>query len=161
MITLGCTPAPRFESRPAPPFDLVDLKGGRTTLTSLRGKILVLDFWATWCGPCHKEIPHYARLAEKNQARGVEVVGIIFDEAEEQEIKEAVRELNIPYRQLIGVRQMLTSYQASLGFPTTFVVDRNGVLVLRIIGSPHDKFARLQQAIDTIDARAAPQPTRP
>jgi thiol-disulfide isomerase/thioredoxin len=150
----GCGPAPSAEARPAPPFELPDLAGGTVSLDSYRGKVLVLDFWATWCGPCLKEIPEYAEFRKRNQPRGVEIVGVVFDSGDPQEIQDFVQEQRISYRQLLGTDEILDAYGGNQGFPTTFVVDRGGVIRAKILGSPPGKFEQLQKTVDA--ALAAP-----
>src|SRR5829696_7432105 len=88
LLLPACGAAPQAsDTRPAPAFDLPAVDGGgKVSLASLEGKVVVLDMWATWCGPCIAEMPHYAEFARKNQPRGVEVVGIVFASGEPQEI---------------------------------------------------------------------------
>ncbi len=147
----GCGKAPaatRGGLGPAPDFDLPDLQGGRLTKGDLKGKVAILDFWATWCGPCIEEIPRYREFARKNEPNGVEVVGVVFDSGEPAEIAEFVRTHQISYRQLLGTDATLDGFGAGLGFPTTFVLDGEGRIVAKVLGSPPGKFDALQRAVD-------------
>jgi peroxiredoxin len=144
---VGCK-GPVAEVRAAPSFDLPALSGGKVSLADLKGKVLVLDFWATWCGPCIKEIPEYAEFWRKNQGRGVEVIGVVFDSGEPQEIQDFVRENRIPYRQLLGDDKLQEAFQANHGFPTTFVIDGQGIIRTTILGATPNKFEKLQQTVD-------------
>ena len=152
LLAVACGPPPRADeqAKAAPAFDLPDLAGGRATLASLKGKVVVLDFWATWCGPCIVELPQYNDFARQYKQRGVEVVGVVLDSGEPQEIQDFVREHRVEYRQLIGDDKTMDAFGGNMGLPTTFVIDREGRITTKFVGSTPDKFERLHKAVEAV-----------
>ena len=148
VVAAACGPPPSQENTVAPPFDLPNIAGGTTSLASYQGKVVVVDFWATWCAPCIKEIPEYTDFYAKNKSRGVEMVGVIFDSGEPSEIQEFLQKTKTSYPQLLGTDDLLGKYNANQGFPTTFIIGKKGQIVKKVLGSPPGKFEGLQKAVD-------------
>jgi cytochrome c biogenesis protein CcmG, thiol:disulfide interchange protein DsbE len=148
ILAGGCIRNAPLQPRPAPAFDLPALNGGRVSLDSLKGKVVVLDFWATWCNPCLAEIPEYAELWRKNQGRGVEIVGVAC-ESDPQDVRDLAQAQRIPYRVLMGDDRVSENYGAS-GLPTTYVIDKHGLIRKRLVGMSAGKFKTLQQTVDEL-----------
>jgi peroxiredoxin len=148
ILFAGCMRNAPIQPRLAPAFDLPALNGGRVSLDSLRGKVVVLDFWATWCAPCLVEIPEYVDLWRRNQGRGVEIVGVAC-ESDPQDVRDVAQAQRIPYRVLMGDDRISENYGAS-GLPTTYVIDKRGMIRKRFVGTTASKFKTLQQAVDEL-----------
>ncbi len=117
----------------APDFDLRTLDGKSMKLSDLRGKAVLLNFWATWCGPCRFEMPWFVELQKEYGPQGFQIVGVANDDASTEDIAKFAKEMDINYPILIGKDSVSDSYDVS-GLPTTYFLDRNGKLIAREFG---------------------------
>jgi peroxiredoxin len=121
------------ERKPAPDFTLHDADGNAVKLSDLRGKVVVLNFWATWCGPCALEIPWFIEFEKEFKSRGLEIVGVSMDEDGWKAIKPYVASHKMNYRVLLGNDSVGQLYGGVDSLPTTFIIDRQG----RLAFPPH------------------------
>jgi len=128
----------------APDFTLVSLEGDRITLSDLRGSVILLNFWATWCGPCIMEIPDLNRLQEKYQDKGLEVIGITLTSGSPEIISIFAEDQGMNYKVLTDIMGSETEIVTNMygqatgapitGVPTSFIIDRDGYIVKTYIG---------------------------
>ena len=119
---------------PAPNFSLKNSSGQAVELAKLHGKVVVVNFWATWCGPCRAEIPGMLDVYQKYRGKGLEIVGISVDRDGWSVINPFVKRLNITYPVVLGNGAVTDAYGGIDAIPTTFFVDRNGQVLLRHVG---------------------------
>jgi len=134
FIIGGCKKNKTESAQPAPAFTLQDLDGKNVSLAGLRGKVVVLDFWATWCPPCVKEIPHFVELHEQYKDKGVEIVGISLDDAGISVVKAFVQKYQIKYPILMTDGRVDKAFGGISGIPTTFVIDSAGNISKKYVG---------------------------
>lgn len=120
----------------APDFVLTDLQGHSLKLSDLRGKAVVLNFWATWCPPCKEEIPWFVELQKRYGAQGLQVVGVSMDDGDQKDVEKFAAENSINYPVLLGKDTVAEQYGGIEYLPTTFYIDRNGVVMDRVFGQP-------------------------
>jgi peroxiredoxin len=122
------------DSPKAPNFKLKTADGKTIELSQLKGKTVVVNFWATWCGPCRAEIPGFIQVYEKYKSKGLEIVGISLDQGGWNDVKPFVKKYSITYPVVLGNNQVAKEYGNIDAIPTTFIVDKNGAIVDRHIG---------------------------
>ena len=115
--------------KPAPDFSLKTLDGKTLRLSDLRGKAVVLNFWATWCPPCKMELPWLVDLQKQYGAQGLQIVGISEDEGGKDKVAQFVKEMGVNYTIAVDDDSVAEKYGDVEDLPTTFYIDRNGKIV--------------------------------
>jgi peroxiredoxin len=116
---------PANERKPAPDFALKDANGRTIILKKYRGKVVLLDFWATWCTGCKEEIPGFSELQTKYRSKGLEVVGVAMDDEGWKVIKPFLSATKVSYQVLAGDQRTFQNY-GLVGLPDTFLIDGQG-----------------------------------
>jgi peroxiredoxin len=120
-------PRTEWQGAQAPDFTVTDLDGREIRLSDLRGKRVIVDFWATWCPPCIMEIPHFVRLAEESDTNDLVIIGISSEKKDL--LADFVADNDVNYHIASAeIRDLPSPYKDIRAIPTTFFVDRNGVI---------------------------------
>ncbi len=118
----------------APTFTATDINGRKLDLADYRGKVILLDFWATWCGPCRIEIPGFVKLQETYREQGLVVIGVSEDDSVEP-VREFYREFSMNYPVVMGEGKISELYGGIVGLPTTFLIGRDGRIYSKHMGA--------------------------
>ena len=119
---------------PAPNFTLQTLDGKDVSLADFRGKAVVVNFWATWCGPCKIETPWLVELQNQYGSQGLQVVGVAMDDSGKDEIAKFAKDMGVNYPVLLGKESVGDAYGGVPALPESFFVGRDGKIVDRILG---------------------------
>ncbi len=136
------TSSPRSVKAPRPAaadFTVTSINGAPVSLASLKGKVVLLDFWATWCGPCVYEIPAFINLKNKYGKDGFEIIGLSVDR-DKSAVTDFVREKGINYPVAFADGDLQEKYGGIRGIPTTFLIDRSGRIADKIVGAHEESF---------------------
>jgi len=118
----------------APDFSLLELTGQRLSLANYRGKVVLLDFWATWCDPCREEIPHFVELQSKYREQGLQIVGVSMDDRPEP-VRDFYQRFKMNYPVVMGNAEIGELYGGVLGLPIAFLVGRDGRIYIKHTGA--------------------------
>lgn len=122
------------KSTVAPDFTLQSLDGQNMRLSDLRGKAVLLNFWATWCGPCKIEMPWFVELQNQYGPQGLQVVGVAMDDSGKDDIAKFAKNMGVNYPVLLGKEAVGDAYGGVPALPETFFIGRDGKIVDKIIG---------------------------
>lgn len=134
-LLAGCRSAPRTSATAqAPDFSVTDIQGRKLSLSEFHGKVVLLDFWATWCAPCLQEIPHFVDMQRKYGEQGFQAIGISMDDGPKP-VQQFYEEHKLNYPVAIGSSKLAESYGGILGLPVTFVINRDGQIRKKFVGA--------------------------
>jgi thiol-disulfide isomerase/thioredoxin len=134
LTPVGDSPSPRPASFPAPDFTLPTLSGAPIRLAELRGKVVLLNFWATWCVPCRTEMPSLDALYQQYQDRGLAVLAVNVDTLSTAGVEAFMQEVAVTFPIVLDPAWSVARAYRVLGLPTTYLIDRGGNVVIREVG---------------------------
>ncbi len=139
LLIASCSrPSPKIsgssDRKVAPAFTLRDSSGAQVTLADYKGKVVLLNFWATWCGPCQVEIPWFVEFEQKYKDRNFAVLGVSFDDDGWISVRPYMAAHKINYRIMIGSDQLSQVYGGVDSLPTSFIIDRSGRIAATHVG---------------------------
>jgi len=127
-------PKPAASGNVAPDFTLTDLDGRKLTLSDYKGTVVLLDFWATWCGPCRTEISHFVEMQNQYGPQGFQVIGISMDD-DAKPVREFAQQYKLNYPVAVGDDKLADRFGGVLGLPVNFIIDRQGRIHAKYLGA--------------------------
>ena len=150
---------PKEQRTSAPKLVLSDIKGSRRQLTQFKGKVVVVNFWATWCVPCQGEMPEFTKVYAAYRDRGVEFLGAANEpRSSRPKVEEFMRKLEIQFPVWLEASELdLAAFGVGTGLPGTVIVDKDGRIAARVVGVTEG--TQLRELLDRILVEAALSPT--
>jgi len=130
-----------------PPFDLVKVNGGNLKSNDLQGKVVIVDFWASWCEPCKSEIPKYNKLVESMTGKDFQMIGYAVESGSLDEVRKSAGELGIRYQVVMGTDMVTESFGNYRGLPTTFLIGKDGKIYKKFEGASAGKTEQLAKDV--------------
>lgn len=118
----------------APNFALKTAEGKTVELAKLKGKVVLVNFWATWCGPCRKEMPDFVDVYNRQKTNGFEIIGVSLDEEGWEVVRPFLTQYKINFPVVVGDGKLANAYGGIEYLPTSFLIDRNGFVVDKHVG---------------------------
>lgn len=147
LVAAGCSsPSPDTALENAPAFSLPSIDGAKVNLTDYQGKVVLLDFWATWCPPCRAAMPHLAKLQEQHRSDGLVVLGMSMDKNRE-DLDSFLSSQNVNYPMLLVDEDTRLAFGGVASIPQTFLVDRKGRIRHKFLGYDHKIASQMEAKI--------------
>jgi peroxiredoxin len=122
------------EYGPMPAFSVKDIRGTTISSDTLKGKVVVVNFWATWCPPCRAEIPDFVAFYDENKSKGVEIVGFSVDDLTAADLAPFVAKFKMTYPVVLADRRIVRDFDPGNAIPTTFLIDKQGRIRHKQVG---------------------------
>ena len=119
---------------PAPNFTFPDLNGQQVSLSDHRGKVVLVNIWATWCPPCRQEMPSMQKLYERFKGENFEILAVSIDSTGREAVAPFMRTMNLTFPALLDPRENIRPLYGVTGVPESFIIDKDGIVVEKIIG---------------------------
>ncbi len=148
-LTLSNPPSNHQVGKKAPEFSLPATNGETVALQSFRGKVVLLNFWATWCGPCREELPELARVQEKYRRRGLAIIAVTVDN-ELENVRGFLKKYDLKLQALWDKRKKVAGTYGVEKMPSSYLIDRNGVVRFIHRGYNADELKRIENEIDEL-----------
>jgi cytochrome c biogenesis protein CcmG/thiol:disulfide interchange protein DsbE len=147
VIIAGCSKGDSGEglSKGAPDFTLPAVDGSMVSMSDYSGKVVLVDFWATWCPPCQEMIPVLSKLHKKYSDKGLVILGVSFDNEGLGTLGAFVHEKMIPYKVVMGDKKIGSAFGGVSSIPTLYMVDRDGRLVRKLTG--YHSYSQLEEQV--------------